>query len=209
MKEITLKAIISEAEEEILKIQFQEFIKNFSNNKPTKEIQLNDVEPGGIFSVGDFEVIALEHSGNTTVCLLKNYYDRLIQFDATSNNWINSNIEYVLNTDFYHSLAKAVGKNNIVEHSVEIITDDGFTDYGRTKDYISIFSTDLHRKYRTIVDNGRALDKWIWTLTPLAKNSCYLRYIEGLSGILRSVICDTEGRSRPYFFLDSGITVVK
>lgn len=207
MKELLLNAVIKNCDdEEAVQLQFEQFLKSLSQKNPQKTI-LNDIVPGSVFKAGPFDIIALEHFQDQTGCILKNYYDRKIQFDGSSNNWINSNIEYVLNTDFYYDLSKAVGRENIIEHIVDLRTDDGFIEYGRTKNYISMFTTDMHRKYRTLV--GAGLDKWIWTLTPvsIAKYSCKLRCILGGSGVMGDAYFYDEGCARPYFVLNSNIVV--
>lgn len=53
---------------------------------------------------------------------------------------------------------------------VDLTSDDGMTDYGKTKDYIALLTADQYRKYRSLIPEA---DDWWWLATPWTCNSAY------------------------------------
>ena len=53
---------------------------------------------------------------------------------------------------------------------VDLTSDDGMKDYGKTKDYIALLTADQYRKYREFIPNA---DDWWWLVTPWTCNSAY------------------------------------
>ena len=144
--------------------------------------KLADIEVGKPFKVGDLEFVALEHFEEESAVILKEFWQQA-QFDEDTNNYAESDIREKLNTDFYNQLSAIVGKDNIVEHSVDLTSDDGRKDYGSCDDYISLLTCDLYRRYVSILDEYRP-DDWWWLATPYSTES------NGYAALVRCVYHD-------------------
>ena len=79
------------------------------------------------------------------------------------NIFENSYIDDICN-DFATKIAKIIGKENIVEHTVDLTSDDGLKDYGSIKRYASLLTCELYRRYVYILDKYK-LNKWWWLAT--------------------------------------------
>ncbi len=171
-------------------------------------IKLGNVPVGKPFKLGKFEFIVLEHSQETSAVILKDFWKKA-RFDSDFNNYESSDIRNDLNTDFYNQLANAAGKENIVEHTVDLTSDDGRKDYGKCKDNISILTCDLYRRYVHILDNYRP-ESWWWTATPLStKANGYSSLVRCVSnhGALYNCDCYFSRGVRPFCILKSNIFV--
>lgn len=170
--------------------------------------RLADIEVGKTFKVGSLEFIILEHSKETTAVILKDFW-KTAKFDDNLNDYYSSDIRNDLNTNFKNQLAVLVGKTNIIEHTVNLISDDGRKKYGKCHDYISLLTCDLYRRYVEILDKYNP-KRWWWLATAYSTKS------NGCSSFVRCVIsygtvsnssCDNNIGVRPFCILKSDIFV--
>lgn len=99
---------------------------------------LSKVEVGNTFKTESMEHIVLEHlPDGKTVCMLKDFYKRA-KFDNDSNDYKKSSIRKMLNTEFLDKLSAEVGAENIIEHTVDLTSDEGNKKYGSVQDKISL-----------------------------------------------------------------------
>ena len=124
---------------------------------------LSSVAVGETFKLGEYEFIVLEHSSKTTAVILKNLLYNLEEFGA-NNNYDGSNVDKLCN-DFGEKIEAIVGKDNLIEHTVDLTADDGLKDYGCVKRRMSLITADTYRKYVYVLDNYKP-DKWWWLATP-------------------------------------------
>lgn len=76
------------------------------------------------------------------------------KFDDKTSNYAESRIQKKLNTVFYNKLADAIGKENIIRHTVDLTTDDGRKDYGSVYDYVSLLKCMLlYRRFKNTIQN--------------------------------------------------------
>ena len=125
--------------------------------------KLSDKAVGDIVTIGDIEFIVLEHSKERTALLMKG----LLAEDETfgdSADFETSNVKKILD-EFADDLAKIVGEENIIEHTVDLTSNDGLKDYGTARAKASLLTCDLYRRYVEIIDKHK-LDKWWWLATP-------------------------------------------
>lgn len=163
---------------------------------------------GTTFKTGTLEHIILAHDeeSGTTMCLLKDFWDTA-PFDRKTGNYAESSIRNDLNTRFFKVLAAEVGEENIIEHEVDLITDDGRKDYGTVNDKISLLTTAQFREFIEILDEYNP-GRWWWTATALSSKTwtdcvrCVSYY-----GFLNYDICDYSGGVRPFYILKSSISV--
>lgn len=171
------------------------------------DTKLKDVPVGEVFKIADYEFIVLEHSKDTTAVILKGLLHDKVQF-GSNNNFNDSNVD-VKCTIFGSKIAKIVGKNNLIEHTVDLTSDDGLKDYGKVKRYVSLLTTDRYRRYVGILDKHK-IENWWWLATP------YSTWTHGDSKWGKSVSpsCDIGHGSyydsygvRPFCILNSNIFV--
>lgn len=197
------KKVTVEGNKVVIEGVTDEEIKNLIGHTNLKE--LGNVAPGKVIKVGAYEFKVLEHLEEGTAVLMKKCFDGYKPFDEHSNNWTSSDLRNYLNTDFYKLLSAEIGAENIIEHMVDLTTEDGLKDFGIVTDKISLLTTDMYRKYRKEI--GENLDCWWWTVTANSndKNSNCVRAVYDC-GLLGSYY-DNDGGVRPFCILKSNILV--
>lgn len=171
------------------------------------KFKLADIQVGKPFKVGNLEFVALEHFPDTTAVILKEFWKKAL-FDSDYNDYRSSDIRKDLNTDFYNQLAEIVGKENIIEHTVDLTSDDGRKEYGTCRDYISLLTCEQYRKYVNILDKYNP-KQWWWLATPYSTLKDYnslVRCVYG-SGALNYGDCYFNSGVRPFCILKSNIFV--
>ena len=198
----TIKAEVENVGDEIILHINPEDLKMHLQQKK----RLKEYDPGKIVKVSETELIILEHCENGTAVLFKNLLDKAMQFDENSCNYANSSIRKYLNGEFLRALETIVGENNIISHSVDLLTDDGIKTHGTVTDKISLITTDMYRKYRSVI--GENMERWWWTATAWsdeAETNC-VRCVYDY-GVLGNFYCDYSCGVRPFCILNSEIFV--
>ena len=126
------------------------------------EVKLSDIPIGETFKIGEHEFVVLEHSGDTTAVIFKELLYEEKEF-GKNNNYKNSDVDDICN-EFEYKIADVVGKENLIEHTVDLTADDGLKDYGSIKRKMSLLTANLYRRYVEILDKHK-LDKWWWLST--------------------------------------------
>lgn len=116
-----------------------------------------------IAHVGEFDFLVLERSGDTVSMVLKGLYGEDVQF-GSNNDFRGSNVQKICR-EFADKLSDIVGADNIVEHTVDLTSDDGLKDYGAVKEKVSLLTTNLYRRYVDVLDIDR-LKEYYWLVTP-------------------------------------------
>ena len=168
---------------------------------------LSKVEVGKTFNIGTMEHIVLEHlPDGKTVCLSKDIVKRM-EFDKKTGVYTNSDMRKYLNSKFLDKLAKEVGAENIIEHTVDLTSDEGSKKYGSVQDKVSLLTCELFRKYHDILEKYNP-GRWWWLATPIAVegwDDC-VRAVRS-NGILNCISCLHDGGVRPFYILNSSISV--
>lgn len=169
-----------------------------------KRKKLGDVKPGSVVNIGDREYIVLDHSTDTTAIIAKDCVADMAFGD--SGDYLSSKPRAYCNGEFYNELARAVGEENIVKHTVDLLADDG-TGRGVVRDKVSILTTGQYRRYRKFLP---ALGKTYWTATRVSKEVsgytggvCYVRS----DGFLSWNDCGWSNGVRPFCILNSSVLV--
>ena len=171
------------------------------DKKPT----IGSVKPGSVVKLGDREYIVLGHSAETTAIIAKDFVKKM-RFGDTGD-YVTSDVRKFCNGEFLNELAAAVGVDNIVEHTVNLVADDG-TGKGKTcKDKVSILTTENYRRYREFL---KAYGEWWWTATRVtyddkdyARGVCYV----GSRGVLGWYGCGFCRGVRPFCILNSSVLI--
>ena len=168
---------------------------------------LAEIKAGETCNTGTFDHIVFEHLPNgKTVCMLKDFYKRA-KFDKNTNDYKKSSIRKILNTEFLDKLAKEVGAENIIEHTVDLTSDEGSKKYGSVQDKISLLTCENFRKYHDILEKYNPGSWWLLA-TPVV--------VPGWDDCVRAVYYDgiliycsfyDGGGVRPFYILNSSISV--
>lgn len=168
---------------------------------------LSKVEAGKTFKTGTMEHIVLEQlPDGKTVCLSKDIVE-FMAYDKKKGIYTNSNIRKYLNSKFLDKLAKEVGAENIIEHTVDLTSDEGSKKYGSVQDKVSLLTCELFRKYNEILEKYNP-GRWWWLATPIAVlgwDDC-VRAVD-YYGMLFYNFYYNDGGVRPFYILNSSISV--
>ena len=167
---------------------------------------LGDFDSGSTVKIGNREYIILDHSAKTTAVITKEFAESM-EF-GKDDDYTKSNVRKYCEDEFYEELAKVVGKENIIEHMVKLVADDGTGKKNTIKANVSILTTELYRRYREFLPK---YGKWWWTATRVSADDSlgdahYVCYVCSY-GILSCIGSDYCGGVRPYCILNSSILV--
>ena len=154
--------VINNQRFELTEEQVKQIIAAQSQENPT--IQLSEIAVGDTFKIGEHEFIVLAQSGDTTEVIRKDLLPN--QKFGDSNNFDGSDVGQTC-YDFIAKIAAIIGEENIVEHTVDLTSDDGLKDYGTVKSRCSLLTTDMYRFYVEILDKFKP-DRWWWLATPFS-----------------------------------------
>ena len=164
-------------------------------------------ESGEIARVGEYEFIILKHTDECVHLLLKNSLGDM-RFGDTSD-FRTSDIKRRLE-EFADELASIIGAENIVEHTVDLTSDDGLKDYGSTTARVSLLTADMYREHLYTIDKYK-IDDWWWLVTPFSTPAH--GYEKALKCVAPSGCVDDDYISiyycgvRPFWILKSDIFV--
>lgn len=131
-------------------------------------IKVMEVTAGKTVKVAGMNWVVLDHiEGKGTLCLMEDILEERAFHNKDKegcNNWANSSLRQYLNSEF----AARLLDRQLAEMEVDLTSDDGMTDYGKTKDYIALLTADQYRKYRSLIPEA---DDWWWLATPWTCNS--------------------------------------
>ena len=195
MKELTLKEIQNLLGYEV----------KIVTDKPIRDKTLGSVKPGDTVTIGDRGYIVLGQGERTTAIIAKKP-TKSMAF-GEDGNYINSDVRKYCRGEFYEELCDVVGKNNIIPHIVNLVSDDGSNKGAAIKDNVSILTCDLYRRYREFLP---AIGSPCWTATRVttldknyASDVCFARS----RGILSSSDCSLFFCVRPFCILNSSVLV--
>ena len=166
---------------------------------------LGSIKPGETVTIGNREYIVLNHENGTTAIVTKDPTKAMIF--GGDGNYAKSDVRAYCNGEFYEELGKAVGKHNIIPHTVNLVADDGSNKGVSVTDFVSILTNDLYRRYREFIP---AIGSSCWTATRVttldkdyARDVCFV----GSRGFLSCNDCDSFYDVRPYCILNSSVLV--
>ena len=170
--------------------------------------RLSEIAVGDTFTLGDYEFIVLEQSGDTTAVILKELFKNGEKFSESDNKYYGSNVDNICN-EFAMEMKEIVGKENLVEHTVDLTADDGLKCYGSIKRKMSLLTAEQYRKYVDILDKHK-INKWWWLTTAHSTNkhdnSSWVKCVSPV-GIICDGCCDGDRGVRPFCILKSNIFV--
>ena len=130
-------------------------------------------DDGKTAKIGEYEFIVLKKNEETVELLLKDITKKRT-FDSNCNNFAESEIREELNK-FADKLIVLVGKDNIVEHTVDLTTMDGLKDYGSCDCLVSLLTFDKARENIELLDEYK-LGCWWWLATAFSTPKHKIEY---------------------------------
>lgn len=177
--------------------------------EPVKEKrQLKTMKPGDRFSDNfGTEYILWYFTKTGDAAILQADEWREVIF-GKNNNYAKSNIAYELDTVYLPELELRFGSENIVEHTVDLISLDGLDDYGMIKKKVSIPTIIQYMKYRKTIGENMSKQWWLSTpdSTPSGCGSDFQHYVNS-AGYVDYGSCGYVGSIRPFFVLKSSTFV--
>ena len=177
--------------------------------EPEQKIRLSALRAGDIFKgKNGNEYIVCEQLLFGTAVVRKDILDKKMGF-GEDNNWANSGWRKYLNSEHLQEIGNEFGEENIVEHEVNLLSMDGYDDYGVVRDKVSAMTFDRYRKYHKYIGNVPE-----WNLlstpdsTPSGYGASYVLCVDG-DGSVSYAGYWSDGALRPFFVLNSYIDVQK
>ena len=169
--------------------------------------ELSSLKPGEVFKKNGTEYIVCEHFENgSTAIIRKECLEDGMEFGDT-NNWVESGIRKFLNGQYLKNISDDFSQDNILDHEVDLLSLDGYDDYGRTTDKVSVLTIDQYRKYHKFIGN---VDRWNWLATPdstpSGTDASYVPVVRDGGSVGWCYSGDRDG-VRPFFLLKSSISV--
>ena len=134
-------------------------------------LSVKDLNPGDRFVYGGIKWVKLDDAYDGALVLAVHEQEPFLfnenHTNNKENNWAESSLRRNLNKTnknghFTNTFLKDVDKNDLIEFERDLTTDDGITDYGTCKDFISLYTCDEYRKYRKIIPECKEAH---WTIT--------------------------------------------
>ena len=169
--------------------------------------RLSELNPGNVFrgSKGT-EYIVCKHGNFVTYVVRKEILDEKMKF-GDENDWRKSEIRKYLNQDYLCDLKKEFGAGDIVSFERDLVSLDGYHDYGACADRVSMMNVLEYMKFHKYIGN---CDSAHWLITPDSTPSgCSARRVRYVSsdGCVDYGWCDGGLDVRPFFVLKSSIYV--
>lgn len=185
--------------------QIQQIISAYKDNN--QNVRLADIPAGGTFKVDGMEFVVLEQNGETTAVITQNVLETM-SFGST-NNFDGSDADDYCK-EFAEDIFEKIGTENVVEHTVDLTSDDGLKDYGTVNRMVSFLTADQYRKYVDVLDQHKH-DKYWWLATPHSTerhgNSAWVKCVSPSGNILSDGFDSGDGGVRPFCILKSSIFV--
>lgn len=174
-----------------------------------EKVMLSDIPVGEIVKIAGMDMVVLEQMGIETALITKNLLDPLTAFSENNNNYTGSLVDEICES-FAELLEDAVGADNVMEHDVDLISDDGLKDYGIVRRKASLITADMYRRYVEILDQYRP-EKWWWLTTPHSTerhdNNAWVKCVSPSGYLFDDHFYDCVNGVRPFCILKSDIFV--
>ena len=171
--------------------------------------KLLNLSAGDVFmdSNCDEYLVCEQFNNGTTAVVRKALLDNKMKFGET-NDWRDSDIRKYLNGEYLKELIEQFGEDNIVELKRDLISLDGYDDYGKCQDKASVMSIIEYMKYHKYIGN---CDRWHYLLTPdsTPSSGCVSVIVQTVrsNGSVDFVWCGNTQGVRPFFILKSSTCV--
>lgn len=180
-----------------------EIIINDGNMSQLSELKLWD-----IFYDSDGESWVVTDIFDNSIEVTKSHLLEKTMSFGKSNNYAESYWREFLNNEYIKDVERKFGKENVLKHSVDLTSMDGFKDYGSVEDRVTIRTFDQYRKQAPHFELENLVE-WLATpnQTPKRNDTSYVQIV-GTDGNVSYDDCGWDGYGvRPVLHLKSSIFV--
>lgn len=189
----------------------RELVKQLEKAEKENKVELSSLNPGETFKIGENNFIVLEKYSDRTKVISKNFMAENVVFDDNTRNYSESNLKEVIEKDIQPIIESEIGEDNIIEHSVDLVSVDMQREFQNYNCKVRPITFDETRKYNDLLPNND-LDDWWWTCTPWSTSERgWNRSIAVVSssGDFGNGDCNGSCGVRPVCILKSNIFVSK
>lgn len=191
----------------------RELVKQLEEAEKKNKVRLSELKPGETFKIGehDFIVLDQDESSQTTKVISKGFMAEDVIFDKNTKDYNKSNIKKMIEADIQPIIEKAVGAENLIKHTVSLISVDMQHKYEDCVCKVRPITFDEAREFNDFLVN-KNLNDWWWTCTPWSTKERgweYLITVVSPSGLIFRINYDNDFGVRPFCILKSHIFVSK
>lgn len=191
----------------------RELVKQLEEAEKKNKVRLSELKPGEVFKVGEHDFIVLDQdaSSHTTKVISKDFMAEDVVFDENTKDYNKSSLKKMIEADIQPIIEKAVGAENLVEHTVNLTSVDMQHEYEDCVCKVRPITFDEARKFNDLLVNKK-LNDWWWTCTPWSTKERGWEYSQAVvspSGYIRNYCCSINRGVRPFCILKSHIFVKK
>lgn len=155
------------------------------------------IAPSSVINYGGLDCIVLDVEQDRILVLAKESIGNMPFDEGNSNNFPKGTLCKYLNGEFIKKLkANGADTSALIPTTIDLTSDDGLKDYGKTTQKIFLLTCDMYRKYRSVIPN---LDDWWWLATAYSTES------NGYAGIARYVNSDGSLSNVTAYYGDDGV----
>lgn len=191
----------------------RELVKQLEEAEKKNKVRLSELKPGGTFKINkyDFIVLCQDDSSQTTKVISKGFMAENVIFDKNTKDYNKSNIKKMIEADIQPIIEKAVGAENLIEHTVSLISVDMQHKYEDCVCKVRTITFDEAREFNDLLVN-KSLNDWGWTCTPWStrERDCdYSIAVVSPSGYIIDCNYFSSRGVRPFCILKSNIFIEK
>lgn len=191
----------------------RELVKQLEEVEKKKTVRLSELKPGETFNISEYDFIVLyqDESSQTTKVISKGSMAENVMFDRNIKDYNKSNIKKMIEADIQPIIEKAVGAENLIKHTVSLISVDMQHKYEDCVCKVRPITFDEAREFNDLLVN-KSLNDWWWTCTPWSTRERGYDYsiaVVSSSGCVSSYIYINCYGVRPLCILNSNIFVSK
>lgn len=165
------------------------------------------IAPSSVINYGGLDCIVLDVEQDRILVLAKESIGNMPFDEGNSNNFPKGTLCKYLNGEFIKKLkANGADTSALIPTTIDLTSDDGLKDYGKTTQKIFLLTCDMYRKYRSVIPN---LDDWWWLATAYSTESngyaYYARYVNSDGSLSVNNAYGGYYGVRPAFYLKSSI----
>ena len=165
------------------------------------------IAPSSVINYGGLDCIVLDVEQDRILVLAKESIGNMPFDEGNSNNFPKGTLCKYLNGEFIKKLkANGADTSALIPTTIDLTSDDGLKDYGKTTQKIFLLTCDMYRKYRSVIPN---LDDWWWLATAYSTESNgyadFARRVDSDGSLSNGIAYIGRIGVRPAFYLKSSI----
>mgnify|MGYP004478921953 CR=1 FL=1 len=191
----------------------RELVKQLEEAEKKSKARLSELKPGEVFKVGEHDFIVLDQdaSSHTTKVISKDFMAEDVVFDRNTKDYNKSSLKKLIESDIQPIIEKAVGAENLIEHTVNLASVDMQHEFKNCICKVRLITFDEAREFNNLLVN-KNLNDWGWTCTPWSTKERGWEYsmaVVSSSGGISGCNFNCGNCVRPFCILKSHIFVSK